>query len=238
MKKTLYTLIALCWLTHSSAVAKRQGKDTKVDPKAVVREWKKRKRHMKPLELKELIEENHRLKMVASERTDLERELRSTQEEMAELIKFKAEAEKREKQRTEGTYVDPAHTHPPVGLPGVGMPGQGDIRSADWITDAQGNSFVKGLVFKVQIGAYEHRDLGKLLSDTAQTPTENFQQEKIDAVNRYTLFHFRDYWKAHQFQKELRAMGVKSTWIVPVRDGKRIELKEVLDIVLKTKPKK
>ena len=48
----------------------------------------------------------------------------------------------------------------------------------------------------------------------------------------YTLRHFRNYWQANSFKKELRAMGCKDAWVVAFKDGKRLPLKEVLQDVV------
>ena len=88
-------------------------------------------------------------------------------------------------------------------------------------SDAEYN---QGLVFRVQIGAYQNQDLSNY--DTS----ENFTEETTDdGTQRYTLGNFRDYWEADKFKKYLRVMGVKDAWIVPYRDGGRVPIKDVLE---------
>jgi len=85
-----------------------------------------------------------------------------------------------------------------------------------------------GVVFKVQLGAYEEVELSEEY-DTSS----NFDIEQKEEINQYVVGHFRDYYKADRLKKELRKMGVESAWIVPYEDGSRVKLKEVLDEVEK-----
>ncbi|AEL24854.1 SPOR domain-containing protein [Cyclobacterium marinum] len=85
----------------------------------------------------------------------------------------------------------------------------------------------KGLVFKVQLAAFDELDLRDL--------TENGSDMKIideDGYIKYILGQFRDYDMADLFKKKLRKIGVKEAWIVPYKDGKRVALKEVLSEVI------
>ncbi|GAB3006788.1 hypothetical protein GCM10027284_25890 [Cyclobacterium sediminis] len=85
----------------------------------------------------------------------------------------------------------------------------------------------KGLVFKVQLAAFDELDLREL--------TENGSDLKIideDGYIKYILGQFRDYDMADLFKKKLRKIGVKEAWIVPYKDGNRIALKEVLSEVI------
>ncbi len=78
-----------------------------------------------------------------------------------------------------------------------------------------------GIVFKVQIGAYKEIDL-------ANDNTSNFGAEKSD-LNKYTIGVFKDYWEADTFKKYIKEMGVKDAWIVSYKDGKRVDISEVLE---------
>jgi hypothetical protein len=55
---------------------------------------------------------------------------------------------------------------------------------------------------------------------------------------RITIGIFRDYWEADTFKKYMRDMGVKEAWIVPYKDGVRVELKDVLDAAVAEKAEK
>jgi vacuolar-type H+-ATPase subunit I/STV1 len=93
--------------------------------------------------------------------------------------------------------------------------------------------FSRGVVFKVQVGAFKNKDLSKYFDNNP-----NFGGEvKEGEPQRITIGIFRDYWEADQFKKYMREMGVKDAWIVPYRDGQRTEIKDVLEGVTAEKPK-
>lgn len=92
--------------------------------------------------------------------------------------------------------------------------------------------FSKGVVFKVQIGAFKNKDLQKYFDNNP-----NFGGEVADkGEQKLTIGVFRDYWEADTFKKYMRDMGVKDAWIVPYRDGQRVEIKDVLEGVVGDKP--
>ncbi len=88
--------------------------------------------------------------------------------------------------------------------------------------------FSKGVVFKVQIGAFKNKDLSKYFDNNP-----NFGGEAAEKGDqKLTIGVFRDYWEADTFKKYMRDMGVKDAWIVPFRDGQRVEIKDVLEGVV------
>jgi hypothetical protein len=92
--------------------------------------------------------------------------------------------------------------------------------------------FSKGIVFKVQIGAFKNKDLAKYFDNNP-----NFGGEvKEGEPQKVTIGIFRDYWEADTFKKYMREMGVKDAWIVPYKDGQRVEIKDVLEGVVNEKP--
>lgn len=101
-----------------------------------------------------------------------------------------------------------------------------DVSSED--ANANNTKVAKGVLFKVQIGAFRNKDLSKYFSSS-----ENFGGEiDPDGTQRYTLGNFTDYWQADKFKKYLREMGVKDAWIVPYKDGRRVPMKDVLEGVI------
>lgn len=92
--------------------------------------------------------------------------------------------------------------------------------------------FSKGVVFKVQIGAFKNKDLQKYFDNNPNLGGEVQDGEP----QRITIGIFRDYWKADEFKKYMREMGVKDAWIVPYRDGERVEIKDVLEGVVSDTP--
>ena len=94
--------------------------------------------------------------------------------------------------------------------------------------------FSKGVVFKVQIGAFKNKNLKKYFDNNP-----NFGGEATDkGEQKYTIGVFRDYWEADKFKKYIREMGVKDAWIVPFKDGQRVEIKDVLEGVIADKAAK
>ncbi len=93
--------------------------------------------------------------------------------------------------------------------------------------------YSQGVVFKVQIGAFKNKDLQKYFDNNPNLGGE----VKDNEPQRITIGIFRDYWEADQFKKYMREMGVKDAWIVPYRDGERVEIKDVLEGVVADQPK-
>lgn len=94
--------------------------------------------------------------------------------------------------------------------------------------------YSKGVVFKVQIGAFKNKDLSKYFENNP-----NFGGEKAETgEQKITIGLFRDYWEADTFKKYLREMGVSDAWIVPYKDSQRVEIKDVLEGVVDGKPPK
>jgi len=92
--------------------------------------------------------------------------------------------------------------------------------------------FSKGVIFKVQIGAFKNKDLAKYFDNNP-----NFGGEvKEGEPQKVTIGVFRDYWEADTFKKYMRDMGVKDAWIVPYKDGQRVDIKDVLEGVIAEKP--
>lgn len=88
--------------------------------------------------------------------------------------------------------------------------------------------FSKGVVFKVQIGAFKNKNLQKYWDNNPNLGGEGADKGE----QKLTIGVFRDYWEADTFKKYMREMGVKDAWIVPYRDGQRVEIKDVLEGVV------
>lgn len=87
-----------------------------------------------------------------------------------------------------------------------------------------------GIVFKVQVGAFRNKDLSKYFENNPNFGGEA-GKEPTDP-QRINIGIFKIYWEADKFKKYLREMGVKDAWIVPYRDGNRIEIRDVLDLIV------
>ena len=92
--------------------------------------------------------------------------------------------------------------------------------------------FSQGVVFKVQVGAFKNKNLQKYFDNNPNLGGEVKENEP----QKITIGIFRDYWEADEFKKYMREMGVKDAWIVPYRDGQRVEIKDVLEGVVTDKP--
>jgi hypothetical protein len=95
--------------------------------------------------------------------------------------------------------------------------------------------FSKGVVFRVQVGAFKNKDLAKYFDNN---PNFGGDAAEKGEPQRITIGIFRDYWEADTFKKYMRDMGVKDAWITPYRDGTRVEIKDVMEGVMAEKAEK
>ena len=177
------------------------------------KEWKKRIKKLSPEQYKTLLDENKSLKgQVNSLKTELsgvDQQIADKDDQIAQLqdqisnLRNELDQAKAQAQQAENE-ADEQPKRP-----------QGMINDQ------------KGVVFKVQIGAFKNKDLSKYSENNP-----NFTAEKNqEGLNQFTLGVFRDYWEADTFKKYLREMGVEDAWIVSYRDGQRVPIKDVLENV-------
>jgi hypothetical protein len=86
------------------------------------------------------------------------------------------------------------------------------------------NEWDQGVAFRVQFGAFEDHDISEMVADSP-----DLELVKEDGFIKYVLGQFRSYEEADELKRYLRKIGVKETWIVPYKDGKRVPLKTVLE---------
>ncbi len=204
MKNLIMILgLIICISAVNNATAQLTKQETK--------EWKKKLKSTTPEQFKRMYDENSSLK---SEVSSIQGQLSSLQSSQGE--KDAKIAELTEESRKMEAQVNAAKKA---------------IAKAQQDAAAQptGSSFSdEGVVFKVQIGAFRNKDLSKYFDNNP-----NFSGEKDeDGVQKITLGRFKDYWEADTFKKYLREMGVNDAWIVPYKDGKRVEMKDVLEGVV------
>ncbi|MEQ9302877.1 MAG: Ezrin/radixin/moesin family protein [Marinoscillum sp.] len=172
------------------------------------KEWKKRIKALEPEQFKTLVEENKSLK---SQTASLKNELSGVDDKLADkddqISSLQSQVSKLRDELAEANSK-PAQ---PVNV------------------DKGGINESVGVVFKVQIGAYNSKDLSKYGAQA-----KNFSQETENGLNKFTVGAFRDYWEADTFKKYLREMGVKDAFIVSYKDGQRVDIKEVLEGVTKS----
>lgn len=198
MKNYILVLILCLSVSLVSTNSYAQKKKKSKEDKEMEKEWKKKAKSLDPLEYKSLIEEQAKLR---SESSELNAKMLSFEEQMGakdtEISKLKAELQEAQAKLTE-----------------------------EQTSNVTGNKVsAKGVVFKVQIGAFRNKDLSKYFENN-----QNFSGDvDPDGVKKYTLGYFGEYWEADNFKKYLREMGVKDAWIVPYKDGQRVNIKDVLE---------
>ena len=171
------------------------------------KEWKKKLKKTSPEQFKRMYDENASLKQEVS---SLQGQLSTLQNNLGE--KEAQVAELSEKNQTLEARIAEIQS---------AMESKQAEESENKVDDS-------GVVFKVQIGAFRNKDLSKYFNNSP-----NFSGETDDeGLQHITLGHFRDYWKADTFKKYLREMGVNDAWIVPYKDGQRVEMKDVLEGVI------
>ncbi|MEL6945658.1 MAG: hypothetical protein AAFO82_23630, partial [Bacteroidota bacterium] len=74
-----------------------------------------------------------------------------------------------------------------------------------------GDDMAMGVVFKVQIGAF---DKAKKPIEGDLTESDNLRVEETDEYQKVVVGQFRDYQSAKDLKDQLQKMGVKGAWIV------------------------
>ena len=194
--------LAICFTLAYDVSAQMSKKEAK--------EWKKRIKKLQPEQYKQLLDENKSLKgQVTSLRTELGNVDDRIAEKDEQILSFQSQVSDL---RNELTRVQ----------------SQAQAQPQQTTTSSGSIDESRGVVFKVQIGAYREKDLSKYEA------VKNFSQEEEDGVRKYTIGAFREYWDADTFKKYLREMGVKDAFIVSYRDGVRVPIKDVLEGVSKS----
>lgn len=204
MKKSViffFMALALCFSMDGMAQKKKKKKKGKKGNEA--KEWKKKMKAMDPLAFKTMSEE---LQVLKSEAATKDRELSALRKQIttkeAELAAKDAQVSELQRKFADMDAM------------------KNEVKDVS----ADAEDFTKGVVYKVQIGAFRNKDLTKYME------LENFKWEQdSDGVKKYTIGNFRDYWEADTFKKYMREMGVKDAWIVAYEDDERKDIKEVLD---------
>lgn len=199
MKKLLLLCTAFTFLGTGISYAQLSKQEAK--------EWKKIKKAMSSEEFKTMVDQNTTFQQHENEMTaELSAANSELQEKQEEVAVLQGKVQNLEQDLAEASVID--------------------VSSG---TESTVNTKVaKGVLFKVQIGAFKNKDLSKYFGTS-----DNFGGEiDSDGTQRYTLGNFADYWQADKFKKYLREMGVKDAWIVPFKDGRRVPMKDVLEGVI------
>lgn len=194
-----------------ATVALAQSTETRPLTKKEKKEWKKRKRKMSAEDFRLLYEENTSQKAqiasIEGEISTLESQISTKDAKISDLQKQVTRmqaAYQAAQNEVENLKAQPAK---PVYNPEL----------------INGEDFSKGVVFKVQVGAFRKVDLAKY----ANTSKE-FSEESGDELRKYVVGNFRNYEDANVLKRYLREMGVEDAWIVPYRDGERVPLADVI----------
>ena len=202
MKNLIAVLIVLFFVAEAGTGYAQLSKEQQ-------KEWKKRLKSTTPEQLQRLYDENASLKSEVSSLNGQVAQLQAGFGERDARI-----AEMTERNRSLEQQLAQARSAAP--------------EPAAVTTTTQAPADMRGVVFKVQIGAFRNKDLSKYFDNT-----ENFTGEvDPDGTQKVTLGQFRDYWEADTFKKYLREMGVNDAWIVPYKDGQRVAMKDVLEGVI------
>ncbi len=177
------------------------------------KEWKKRVKSLTAEQYKSLVDENKGLKsQVAKLNDELSANDAANKERKDQIAQYEAQMKEMRKQMA--TNAKKAK--------------EGVTTSRSSMTKRRPD--VKGIAFKVQIGAFQNKDLSKYLDKSDSF----FGEVGEDGLMRYTLGVFRDYWEADTFKKYMREMGVSDAWIISYKDGVRVPIKEVLENIPKS----
>jgi len=210
MKKILVILVGLA--VSLSTLNTSYGQLSKEEKK----EWKaKHKAYKKDLEaFKNLVEENSTLKSQVNSSKGQVSSLQSRiADKDAQISDLQGQLSGMESQINSAKAAQRRAEEAMAAKPAVAA-------SGDWD---------KGVVFRVQIGAFAKANAD---ADSFAEGNDNFSTEKSGDMQKVTLGNFRDYWESDKFKKYLRNMGVKDAWIVPFKDGQRVEIKDVLEGVV------
>ncbi|EAY31467.1 hypothetical protein [Microscilla marina] len=88
-------------------------------------------------------------------------------------------------------------------------------------TTISGVASTKGIVFRVQVGAYKNRSFD-------HNNNTDYTKENADGYNKHVLGTFSQYQAAKSFAEHLTQLGIKGAWVVAFKDGNRISVQEAL----------
>lgn len=80
-----------------------------------------------------------------------------------------------------------------------------------------------GIVYRIQIGAYENNRL-----DSNLGTSDDFRLEDFGNIQRVVIGQLRDYNNALALRDRLRQMGVTDAFVVAYRDGIRVNVEDVI----------
>ena len=196
----LFIFGALFTTASPDLMAQKKKKKSKKE-KAEAKKWKKQMKSMDPLKFKQMTEE---LNQTKGQVAGLKSQITSLENEKDQFAAAMSSKDEQINKMTE-KFKELEE-------------------KCDNNVSASGDDYTKGVVYKVQVGAFREKNLAEF------TEKGNFWMEDADGVKKYTIAYFRNYDEADIFKKYMREMGVKDAWIVAYEDNQRRDIKEVLDL--------
>lgn len=173
------------------------------EDKALVKEWKKKKKSLHPLEFKKIVEKNDSLSRI---RVKLSREIEKIGVSLEEQDKISQQL---------SSQTDSIRSE---------RSGRNVQSENDEMDVADNTEFEKGVVFKVQIGGNESMN-----KEFFKQNSKNYAVETESNGNyTYTLGYFRKYWDADNFKTKLRQMGIKDAKVSAYKDNKKVDIADVI----------
>lgn len=83
---------------------------------------------------------------------------------------------------------------------------------------------LSGLVFRVQIGAYQALNMPANLDGE----NDNMDLEVVDGLQKIIIGHFPDVESAEALRSYMQKIGVKDAWVVAYQDGARVPMSQVV----------
>jgi cell division septation protein DedD len=216
-------------LVFSAFVMSEKAFSQSKEEKALKKEWAKKMKDTDPLDFKKLVEDKESLSQqvlkLSAQQTEFDSKVSAKE---AEVLAAKAETEKLKTELEEAkasaaaAVVETAVTSE---VSGTTTKTTQTTNKGTKTSTSTSRGATPGVVYKVQIGSFKNKDLSKYFENN-----KNFSGEvDSDGTKKYTLGNFSEYWEADNFKKYLREMGVKDAWIVPYKDGQRVNIKDVLE---------
>ncbi len=187
---TLTFLLAFALIFNVLAQSKNDAKKEKEERK----KWKEKKSKVEPLQYRDMLKEMDELK---AENEALKRQNASMQSGFEEKEALKTSLEKQIAELKSGGGSTPA------------------IKTESNEVDASYK--VKGIIFRVQVGAYRKIDLSKFKDNN-----RNFAISQDGDMLKYELGSFSNPREAYSFKKYMMKIGVPSPWVVAYKDGQKM----------------
>jgi hypothetical protein len=227
--KVHFLPLCLCLIFSGARVFAQLSKEEE-------KEWKKRAKEMSksPEDLKKMSDERAEAKAAVNKLTAENNELKTTSADkdsrIAELESLIAKM--RVEAATARAELERLRLQTGGGMPNIPITQAPPSKSSPAKTQPAVAAFDygSGVIFKVQVGAFKNKDLSKYFNNNPNFGGEAGREP--GDPQRINIGIFRNYWEADLFKKYMREMGVKDAWIVPYKDGKRVEIKDVLDAIV------